>query len=93
MHMPMVFIVGKESFLSLYLEIRYRRITRDWERKGSVSGDINGEIERNYVKEMDNIEYYVLTTCVFVLVFTIAYFVEDLGHLVSFMGTSTCFIL
>jgi len=42
---------------------------------------------------MDNIEYYVLTTCVFVLVFTIAYFVEDLGHLVSFMGTSTCFIL
>lgn len=98
MHMPMVFISGKEAILGLYLEFRYRQISTycekvrsDQELRATL---VDMEFKaKSFVREMSNWEYYSITGIIYLFTFTIAFFVEDLGQIVSFLGTFICFLV
>ncbi|CAI2367628.1 unnamed protein product [Moneuplotes crassus] len=98
MHMPMVFFSGKEAFLNLCIELKYGKISQYCEKVKSDSALKTALTtmeykSKSFVKEMDNLEYYILTSVVYITTFSIAFIVTDLGQIVAFLGTSTCFVL
>jgi len=52
-----------------------------------------GKATKNLIMEMKDSYYYSITMTVYILVFIVAFFVRDLGQVMSFLGTSTAILL
>ena len=87
----MVFFTGKESIINIYLELKDGTVTKGCAQNNT--GNNQGEKNTNLVSKLKNVEYYTINLVAYLGVFIIAYFVEDLGSIMPFIGISASLVL